>query len=172
MSNIYKPVNAGNLPPVVPTSFVSDSGIAIPAANILNVIGGTGINTTGAGNTLTIKLANSGVAFTTTVGAVTSQATIINLGAIPSVGLFVSKVVGFDAGGSGNSCAYYIIRAAKTDGATASTVGEESLSEFEDTAFIPADARATVSGNNVTITVTGVAGFTIDWTIETTFTAS
>lgn len=172
MSQFYQGVTAGALPPVVPTSFVSDSGVAIPVLNILNVVGGTGITTTGSGNTLVVKLANSGVSFTTTVGAVTSQVTIINLGAIPSVGLFVSKVVGFDAGGSGNSCAYYIIRAAKTDGVTASTVGEESLSEFEDTAFIPADARATVSGNSVTITVTGVAGFTIDWTIETTFTAS
>ena len=45
---------SGPVPPVVPTSFVTDSGTAIPAANILNVLGGTGIATSGTGNTLTI----------------------------------------------------------------------------------------------------------------------
>jgi len=39
---------------VVPTSFVTDSGIAIPALNVLNIIGGEGIDTLGAGNFITI----------------------------------------------------------------------------------------------------------------------
>jgi hypothetical protein len=38
----------------VPTTFVTDSGNAVPALNILNVLGGTGITTSGAGNTITI----------------------------------------------------------------------------------------------------------------------
>ena len=171
MSNTQLATTIGSMP-TVPTSFVTDSGTAIPAANILNVLGGTGIDTEGSGNTVTIKLANSGQAFTTTVGATTDEVTIINLGATPSIGLFTSRIVGYDAGGSGNGVAYYLIRSAKTDGATASLVGLGSPIEFEDAAFVTANATATVSGNNVTVTVLGVAGFTIDWTIETTFTAS
>jgi len=40
----------------VPTSFTTDSGTATPAANILDVVGGTNMNTAGATNVLTINL--------------------------------------------------------------------------------------------------------------------
>lgn len=46
----------GVLPPDVPTEFTTDAGTAIPVANNLNVFGGTGINTAGAGDTITINL--------------------------------------------------------------------------------------------------------------------
>ena len=51
---------SGPLPPEVATQYVTDSGVAIPAANILNVVtpssGLEGIATSGAGDTLTITL--------------------------------------------------------------------------------------------------------------------
>jgi hypothetical protein len=40
----------------IPNSFQTDAGIAIPAANVLNILGGNNIMTTGAGNTVTIDL--------------------------------------------------------------------------------------------------------------------
>jgi hypothetical protein len=54
MSQFYQGVTAGALPPSVPTSFVTDNGTVIPAANIVNISGGPGIevvaNPTGSNN--------------------------------------------------------------------------------------------------------------------------
>lgn len=42
---------------IVATSYVEDVGAAVPAAGVLNVVGGMGISTSGAGNTVTITAA-------------------------------------------------------------------------------------------------------------------
>ena len=62
MSNITKKNTTipDVIPPDVATSYVTDVGTAIPALNILNVLGGTGIETEGSGNTVTINVINNG----------------------------------------------------------------------------------------------------------------
>lgn len=60
MSQIIKNLAAGPVPPAVATSYVTDSGTAIPALNILNVLGGIGAETTGSGNTITINVTTEG----------------------------------------------------------------------------------------------------------------
>lgn len=63
--------------PNIPTTFVTDSGNAIPAANILNVLGAGGTTTSGAGNTITITVSGSGLTWST-ISA--SQMLVINSG--------------------------------------------------------------------------------------------
>lgn len=43
----------------IPTTFTTDAGNAVPALNVLNVLGGTNIGTTGAGNNVTVNLDNT-----------------------------------------------------------------------------------------------------------------
>jgi hypothetical protein len=48
------------LPGDVPTSFVTDSGTAIPIANVIEILGGAGVTTTGVGNVVTINVSGTG----------------------------------------------------------------------------------------------------------------
>lgn len=66
MSQIYVPTtSSSNLPPDVPTSFTTDDGVAVPAANNINIIARdtdednpNGIQTEGSGSTVAIELTN------------------------------------------------------------------------------------------------------------------
>ena len=44
--------------PTIPTQFVTESGTATPAGNVLNVFAGSNLTTTGSGNTVTVLLTN------------------------------------------------------------------------------------------------------------------
>lgn len=76
MSQIIKNLASGPVPPSVATSYVTDSGTAVPAANILNVLGGTGTTTSGSGNTITVTVQNDG--FTWSEKAISFAASIQN----------------------------------------------------------------------------------------------
>lgn len=62
MSQFFQSVNAGDLPPSVPTSFLLDDGnSAVPLANILEVLGGSGTFTSlGVSNQIKINVVNDG----------------------------------------------------------------------------------------------------------------
>jgi hypothetical protein len=77
MSQIIKNLASGPVPPSVATSYVLDTGIAVPLANVLEVKGGTGVTTSlGASNQIIITVKNDG--FTWSEQAVSFPAAIQN----------------------------------------------------------------------------------------------
>lgn len=62
----------------VATSYVTDSGTAVASSNILNVVGGSGVSTSGSGSTLTVNSVGGGV--TWNVISDTSENMVVNNG--------------------------------------------------------------------------------------------
>lgn len=189
MSQIYKAVTAGSLPPSVPTSFVTDvNSPSIPIANVENIFGGTstvnntnGIRTDGSSgsNTITIQLTNRAVGSVITTGAVTSSVITLPLGATPGVYTFEIVVSGFAKTGIGTplGCGFTIVGSVRTTGASAILIPTQVVDHFEEGALgTPSQVTAVlaVSGNNALVNVTGksdgAAGFVIDWQASLTYT--
>ncbi len=176
MSQFYvNSIGSGNLPPNVPTTFTEDSGTAVPAANNLNIVGGestsnvtNGIQTVGAGSTVTINLTNRATGSLTTVGATPTAVITLPLGATPGVYTFDITIAGFATAGASAplGAGYTIVGAVRTTGAAATLLPTQQVDHFEEGAlgvFPQAQASLTVSGNNAVVMVAGVAGYTIDW---------
>lgn len=172
MSQFYQGVTAGVLPPVVPTSFVTDENSpSVPIASILNLLGGTvsednpnGIQTDGSSgsNTVTVQLTNRVQGTVTTANATPTTLATFALGAVPGVYNFDIQIVGYDLtdlAGAG----YFISGSVRTTGAAAVLVGTPDKITNEEAATTTCDANLVVSGNNAIIQVTGVAGSTINW---------
>lgn len=163
---------SGPVPPTVATTYVTDvNSPAIPALNILNVIGGTstantnsGIRTDGSSgsNTLTVQLTNRIIGDVTTTNATPTTIITFALGATPGVYTFTGDITAFDITDTAGA-SYGIISGIRTTGAAAVEIGTQFNTNFEEAAMITADIDVTTSGNNVIFTVTGVAGKTIDW---------
>ena len=159
-------INSSGMP-AVPTSFVTDAGVAVPALNVINVVtpgGGTsGIATSGAGNTITITLTDTSVSGTgQTIGAVTTDIITLPLGAAAGTYTFDINVAAFEPttpAGAG----YGIVASVRTTGAAAVLIPNQAIDELEEAALIAADAQVVVAGNTAIVRVTGVAGLTIRW---------
>ena len=174
MSQIYKNLAAGPVPPTVATSYVTDiNSPAIPAANVLNVFGNdvttnnaNGIQTDGSSgsNTLTVQLTNRLQGLTTTVGAVTGDAVTFALGATPAIYVFEFRVGGFEST-TPAGVGYSLFASVRTTGAAATVIGTPDLIENEEAALVAADVTMVASGNNAIVRVTGVVALTINWSV-------
>lgn len=168
-------VSTGSLPPSVPTSFTTDSGVAVPVANNLNIFGidsaannDNGISTSGSGATVNVILTNRMTDTVTTANATPTTILTFPLGATSGVYFIEGDIVAYDltdvAGG-----AYSFASGVRTTGAAAVDMGIEFKDSFEEAAMATADFDVTVSGNNSIITVTGIAGKTINWNVYLTY---
>lgn len=147
----------------------TDSGNASPSAGNLNLItpgGGTqGIMTSGSGNTITVTVTPTGLSGTgSTIGAVNSNIISFALGATPGVYTFDFNTAGFDSATPGG-VGYSLFATVRTTGAAATLIGASTDIANEESGFTAANAVVTVSGNNALVTVTGVAGKTINWAV-------
>jgi hypothetical protein len=169
MSNGYILQSAGNLPPAVPTTFTTDSGNAVPVANILNVLTNdttsnfdNGITDTGSGNTVTIFLTNRATGTVTTADATLTTVISLPMGAAPASIYVYGNVLAFNSS-TPASGTYSFSGGFRTDGATATELGVELHDEFEDPALVSADVFLSASGNNIILSVQGVAASSINW---------
>jgi hypothetical protein len=170
--------SSGPVPPTVATTYVTDvNSPAVPAANVLNVLGNdttvnnnNGIRTDGSSgsNTLTLQLTNRLQGTGTTVGATTADLVTFSLGATPGAYNFELKVIGFDAV-SPSATGFTILGTMRTSGAAAALVGTPDETVVEDIAMLTSDVDMVASGNNLIIRSTGVLGLSINWNVVATY---
>lgn len=174
MSQIYKSLVSGPVPPSVATSYVTDENSpAVPAANILNVIGGQtsedaddGIQTDGSSgsNTLTIQLTNriqGGVQTNDATPTTASTFTMADIGTyiFEMKGSAYNETDGLGAG-------YSLFGTARFDGTNSFLVGTPDKIVNEEVGMALCDFNMIVAGAGsglVSFQVTGLAGKVIDW---------
>jgi hypothetical protein len=161
--------------PAVPEQFTTDSGIAVPVANNLNIFGidsiannDNGISTSGSGATVNIILTNRSTGTVTTANATPTTALTFALGATPGVYFFEGNVVAFDTTDTAGG-AYSFVSGFRTTGAAATEISTEFKDVFEEAAMATADFSIAASANNFVLTVTGIAAKTIDWNVYLTY---
>lgn len=174
MSQFYQGVTSGALPPSVPTSFVTQDGTAVPAANVLivngfdstedndnGIITKGGVVGTGTANELDIVVTNR-----VTGSVTTSDATPITIASfvLPAIGVYAFdfNVASFnitDVLGA----AYSLFVGIRSDGVTATKLNLEDKIVNEEIGDTACNVSASVSGNSILIQATGIAAKTINW---------
>ncbi len=177
MSQFFKNVQGVVPPGTGIVTVTGDDAVIVPpnAAGNLNLFGGSstinntnGITTVGnAGtNTETFTLTNRYQQNTTTIGAVTSNVTI--LGAlVAGTYVFDMSVAAFATSGGASGNGYTIVGAVRSDGAIATLLPNQQKDSFEEN--VGANAVLGVSANTVIVTVTGIALFNFDWNVTGTY---
>lgn len=177
MSQFFIDTNASGLPSV--DKIIPDSGtnpVVADASNNITIVGGSsssfsesGIATVGGTNTLTINLTNRASGQVNTSDATPTTILTLPLGAAAAVysleGFATAKTAV-----SGDGSSYFFYASFKTDGVTASEIGTDYPTFFEDTVFnATGNTTASASGGNVIIQVTGIAGTVVHWDAVLTF---
>lgn len=189
MSQVYKNLASGPVPPSVATSYTTDDGTAVPSANVLNVRGidnttafvathnnianGVivigGAVQTNASNRIQVQLTNRYHATQTTTDATPLTLINIPLGATPGTYIFNIQIATYDSTndqGGALSLSY----AVRTNGVTATKIGSGASLDVEDDIVLNESfTQITLPSNTLNVSVTGGALTTINWTIVLTY---
>lgn len=182
MSQIFKPLtSSGPIPPIIPTSFQTQNGTGVPAANILivngfdstenndnGIITKGGVVGTGTSNEVDIVLTNRATGTITTINATPTVVLTFPLGAVPGVYYFNGDIAAFDVTDTAGG-AYSFTSAARTTGLAGIEIGTEFKDVLEEAAMAASDIAVSVSANNFIVTVTGIAAKTINWNAFLTY---
>lgn len=179
MSQLFRSLASGPVPPVVATSYVTDvNSPSVPAGNIENVIGGitnantaSGIRTDGSsgGNTITVQLTNTQNDTVTTTNATPTVLSTFAMPAVSAVQNYEYKISAYNSTAS-LGAVYLVISGARTTGALATSLNTPEITTIEEGAMSGCLVTFGTSGNNVTITVTGLAANTINWASQLKYT--
>lgn len=178
MSQIYKSLASGPVPPSVATQYNTQDGNAVPAANILIVSAddttsndNDGIRTVGGGNGTPPTLANEvRIEFTnrlqgsqTSTNASNADIITFSLGASVAVYRFEFHVTGRSTAGAavGQGVGYTVFGSARTDGATATVIKTAFQDNDEDVPLEGATMSFISSGNTIILRAVGIGGETI-----------
>jgi hypothetical protein len=139
------------------TSFVEDVGAATPAAGVINILGGTGITTAGAGNTVTISLSGGGVAVEHLTGTTGGQLNPdINNNFNLLAGVVAAGTTPVAIAGSVSTLTTNIQTSQAIAAADATKIG---LSNFDSGSFaVAATGFVTLAGAGALKTLTGNSG--------------
>lgn len=171
---------SGPVPPVVPTSFETQDGTAVPSLNILIVDAfdsvennDNGVTTkggvaagdppgTGLSNELDIYLTNRQTGTVSTVDNTLTTIQTFNLGSTAATFYLYGSVQAFNASTPAGA-SYGFSAAFRTTGAAATEIATEYHDEFEEAVFITADIFLTASGNTALLQVQGPLALSVNW---------
>lgn len=126
------------------------------------------ITVTNGPGSIGLDIANMVLATVTTTDATPTTLLTFSLGATPGTILAQGDITAYnvtDAAGA----SYTFVGAAVTTGLAGTEISVENKDIFEQAAMSAADFDLGVSGNNAVITVTGIAGKTINWSALFTY---
>ena len=180
MSQIYKRLTStGPIPPVIPTTFQTQDGNAVPLANILIVnafdsvennvngivtkggVAGGNPPGTGATNETDVYLTNRLQGTASTVGAVTTTIITFSPTVIGTYSI-EARVASYNTTSS-LGAGYSMFSAIRFDGANCVLCGTPDRIVNEEGAMSAANCTVTVSGGNILISGVGYAAQTINW---------
>ena len=175
MSQIYKTLTSGGpIPPTIPTSFVTDDGTAIPAANVLNVDGldSTENNSNGIftradpnlSNNLEVILSNrTRVIATTSDGAGQTQTVTIFTPTVSTGITFVVSITGYDSANNEVTGGELVGIARRSGGGVTVVIGTNDTFSESDAGLVTTDWDIVTDGTLIQVQFVGVAGRSIAW---------